>query len=44
VHIAEIIVGINSGNVDIDVADSVCAVNDGDDAVGAEQAGEGSDG
>jgi hypothetical protein len=44
VQVAQIIVGVSGGDVDGDIADSVCAVDDGDDAVGAEQASEGSDG
>jgi hypothetical protein len=44
VHVAEIVVGISGGDVDVDVADGMRAVNDGDDVVGAEEASEGGDG
>ncbi len=44
VHVAQIIVGVRGGDVDGDIADSVGAVDDGDDAVGAQQASEGCDG
>ncbi len=43
-HIAEVVIGVDAGHVNVYVADGMCAVDDGDDVVGAEQARELCDG